>query len=98
LPVPANPKQVSQDLSSDSALCQEDVEWIVEDFSSGGLVPFANFGTVEFTNTVATLYNGNNYFGIGAANAAVFDIVDQSGNVLTSTQLADGSVTVSYIG
>lgn len=29
------------------------VEWIVEDFSSGGLVPFANFGEVTFTNCVA---------------------------------------------
>jgi hypothetical protein len=90
--------QVSQYLTSDSALCQEDVEWIVEDFSSGGLVPFANFGTVGFTDTVASLYDGSNSFGIGAANAAVFDIVDQNGNILTSTQLADGSVTVSYIG
>lgn len=29
------------------------VEWIVEDFSSGGLVPFANFGEVTFTNCIA---------------------------------------------
>jgi hypothetical protein len=88
-------QQVSQDLTSDSALCQQDVEWIVEDFASGGLVPFANFGTVEFTGTVATLYNGET---IGAANAAVFDIVGSNGQVITQTQLADGSVTVQYTG
>jgi hypothetical protein len=82
-------QQVSQDLTSDSALCQQDVEWIVEDFASGGLVPFANFGTV------ATLYNGET---IGAANAAVFDIVGSNGQVITQTQLADGSVTVQYTG
>ncbi|KAJ2980218.1 hypothetical protein NUW58_g7006 [Xylaria curta] len=32
-------------------LCQTNAEWIVEDFSQGNsLVPFANFGTVVFTN------------------------------------------------
>jgi hypothetical protein len=75
-------------------LCEQDVEWIVEDFSSGGLVPFANFGTVTFMHTVATLQSGAT---IGAGNAATIDIVNSAGQVITSTSVADGSVTVRYV-
>lgn len=37
---------------SGTSLSANTVEWIVEDFSSGGLVPFANFGEVTFTNCI----------------------------------------------
>ena len=43
-------KTVTKQITSRSALCEQDAEWIVEDFSSGGLVPFANFGKVTFTD------------------------------------------------
>ncbi|KAJ7039098.1 aspergillopepsin [Mycena alexandri] len=47
---------VSKALTSSARLCQENAEWIVEDFEEGNsLVPFADFGTVTFTNAVATL-------------------------------------------
>jgi hypothetical protein len=37
-----------------ASLCGTNAEWIVEDASNGyGLVPFANFGTVKFTDAVA---------------------------------------------
>ncbi|RYC61374.1 hypothetical protein CHU98_g4831 [Xylaria longipes] len=49
-------------------LCQTNAEWIVEDFSQGNsLVPFANFGTVVFTNASV---NG----GAGLDNAVIYDI------------------------
>jgi hypothetical protein len=36
---------VSKSITSTAALCEENAEWIVEDFESGSsLVPFANFG------------------------------------------------------
>lgn len=43
-------------------LCASDTEWVVEDFGSdynGNHVPFVNFGSVEFTDAVATGPNGN---------------------------------------
>jgi hypothetical protein len=106
----SNGQSVSKSLTSSSALCQQDVEWIVEDFSSSlsiivesytlnspildGLVPFANFGTVTFTHTVGTLTNGAT---IGAGNAGTIDIVNSAGQVITSTTVADGSVTIKYV-
>ena len=50
--------QVSHTFAGQPALCEYDAEWIVEDFSSGGLVPFANFGKVAFTNAKATTLAG----------------------------------------
>jgi hypothetical protein len=44
--------------SSQPTISATTVEWIVEDFSEGGLVPFANFGGVTFTNCVAVASPG----------------------------------------
>src|ERR1700761_6567369 len=41
-------------------LCQTNAEWIVEDFKAGGgLVPFADFSTVTFTDATATNSKGD---------------------------------------
>jgi hypothetical protein len=77
---------------SKPALCQADVEWIVEDYSSGGLVAFANFGTVKFTNAVANLNGGQT---IGSANANTIDI-RANGQVITATSVSSSGVQVSY--
>lgn len=46
----SNGEEVTKAIVSLSALCEENAEWIVEDYEEGSsLVPFANFGTVEFT-------------------------------------------------
>ncbi len=87
-------KVVSHSFSGQPALCQYDAEWIVEDFSSGGLVPFANFGKVEFTGATATTLKGN---GVGPKNAKQMDIV-KSNKVITKVATGDNSVTVTYTG
>ncbi|KAH9895592.1 aspergillopepsin [Cubamyces lactineus] len=78
----------------DLPLCQQDAEWIVEDFEQGGLVPFANFDTVTFTDASAgTSASGE----VGPAGANILDI-SQNGKVLTSSSVTESSVTVEYIG
>lgn len=85
-------KKVTKSLSSSSALCQQDAEWIVEDFEEGSsLVPFANFGTVEFTKASATKSSGK----VGPSDATVMDI-KQSSKVLTTSSVGDSTVTVKY--
>ncbi|KAG6828953.1 hypothetical protein H0H87_012983 [Tephrocybe sp. NHM501043] len=87
-------KSVSKSLTSTAALCQQNAEWIVEDFESGGsLVPLANFGTVEFTGAVATTSTGTT---VGPRGATVFDI-QQNGKVLTSVSTSSSGVTVSHV-
>ncbi|KAB8223437.1 peptidase A4 family-domain-containing protein [Aspergillus novoparasiticus] len=54
-----------------NALCETNAEWIMEDFSSlVSLVPFANFGTVTFTDISATSGGSS----IGASGATIIDI------------------------
>jgi len=76
-------------------LCLQNVEWIVEDFSSGGLVPFANFGTVHFTDASTQRVDGT---GWGASSAGTIAIV-QNGNVITDTTFSGSNdVIVTYTG
>ena len=85
---------VTKDITSSASLCQEDAEWIVEDFSTAaGMVPFADFGTVEFTGAAATDAAGVQ---VGPAGADAVDI-QQDGPVLTSVQLGASTVTVTYL-
>jgi hypothetical protein len=78
-------------------MCQQDVEWIVEDFAIQGpsTYPLANYGTVKFTNTVATMNSGS---GIGSNNADIWVTLDSNSNPLSSTTLnSDGTVSISYV-
>ncbi|KAF8070411.1 peptidase A4 family-domain-containing protein [Lyophyllum atratum] len=85
---------VSKSLTSAYALCEQNAEWIVEDYSQGGgLVPFANFGTVTFSGASATLTSGGS---IGPGSATIMDI-EQNGKVLTSVSTTSNSVTVKYV-
>ncbi|KAJ7496981.1 peptidase A4 family-domain-containing protein [Mycena latifolia] len=85
---------VSRALTSSARLCQENAEWIVEDFEEGNsLVPFANFGTVTFSNAVATTSSGST---VGPSGAVIIDI-EQNGQVLTSASTSSTGVTVSYV-
>jgi len=70
-------------------------EWIVEDFTSGSsLVPFADFGSVTFTGASA-LINGATVTPGGGA-AVIIDLEDANGNIITSTTVSGGTVTVDY--
>ncbi|GJE96322.1 peptidase G1 domain-containing protein [Phanerochaete sordida] len=89
----SNGQEVGVEISSPYALCEQDAEWIVEDFEeNGGLVPFANFGTVTFNGAVAGTTGGGS---VGPAGANVFDI--EQGSILTSSSVGGSSITVSYI-
>lgn len=86
-------KSVSKSITSSAALCQQNAEWIVEDFEEGGgLVPFANFGTVTFTGASAGLVSGGT---TSPSGASLIDI-QQNGKVLTSSSISGSSVTVKH--
>ncbi|PIL36495.1 hypothetical protein GSI_00184 [Ganoderma sinense ZZ0214-1] len=88
-------KTVSHTFTGQKALCEENAEWIVEDFSvNGSLVPFANFGKVEFTDATATTLKGK---AVGPAGATLWDLV-KSGKVVTKSSTGNREVTISYVG
>lgn len=85
---------VSKALTSSARLCQQNAEWIVEDFEEGNsLVPFANFGTVVFTGASAGTSSGTT---VGPTGSVLIDI-QQNNQVLTSVSSTSSSVTVSYV-
>ena len=87
-------KTVTKSLTSTAALCEQNAEWIVEDFEeNSSLVPFANFGTVTFTGAKATTSSGST---IGPSGSTIIDI-KQGSTVLTSVSTSSSSVTVSYV-
>ncbi|CAK5266956.1 unnamed protein product [Mycena citricolor] len=86
-------RSVHKSLSGSHRLCGENAEWIVEDFEEGNsLVPFADFGTVTFTNAKATLASGGT---VGPSGAQLLDIEQNS--VLTSVSASSDSVTIRYV-
>ncbi|KAI4720010.1 hypothetical protein E4T48_03798 [Aureobasidium sp. EXF-10727] len=79
-------------------LCRTNAEWIVEDFSHRkSRVPFADFGSVTFTNALATTGNGTKF---GPAGSRIEDIVttykDQENVLLTNATVDESSVSVIY--
>lgn len=81
-------------LGAQAPLCEQNAEWIVEDFLSGGTqIPFANFGNVTFANAQAT----DNGAVVGPSGATIIDI-QQNGKVLTQSSDTSNSVTIQYIG
>lgn len=87
-------QSVQKELTSTHALCQSDAEWIVEDFTviPGGLVPFANFGTVAFTGLAQK--NGGGFVN-PSANPQIWTMV-QNGQTLARTSVSGQVVTVSH--
>jgi hypothetical protein len=79
--------------SSNSHLGGQNAEWIVEDFEEGsGMVPFANFGTVTFTNAKYGASDGST----GGAGAATILDIKQGSSVLTSASASGNTVKVAY--
>lgn len=97
-------KVVSQPLSvaASAALCQTNAEWIVEDFtscdSSGncGLVPFAKFGAVTFTNSLATHGGTTVTPGTAGENLLVLDLY-QNSQVLTNCVVNGATVGCTHL-
>lgn len=72
----------------------QNAEWIVEDFEEGdSLVPFADFGTVVFTNTVAKTEAET----VALSGASPIILVSSSDKALTSVSISGSDVTVSYV-
>ncbi|KAJ6155832.1 aspergillopepsin-2 precursor [Penicillium chermesinum] len=80
----------------DTALCEKTAEWITEDATLDGvygrqLQPFANYGSVVFTNNYAFVGGQK----VGVADAAPLDMVQN--NVLVSQgSISDGEVITTY--
>jgi len=85
---------VTESITSASALCEENAEWIVEDYEQGGaLVKFANFGTVTFTNAEATTSSGST---IGPSGSTTIDM-EQNSEVVTSVSTSSSGVVIEYV-
>jgi hypothetical protein len=85
-------QQASIDLSSTYALGGQNAEWIVEDFEvNNELVSFADFGTVAFTNCVATTEQQR----VGVDGATVIEIGDAGGQ-LTGVDIASNEEVVVF--
>lgn len=87
--------------SSSSTLQAQSAAWIVEDYSSGGLVPFANFGTVTFTDCnaeAAVDFSGGQDVPLTSEVGTEADIV-ANGAVITAVTFDDSSnsLQVTYV-
>ncbi|KAI1006093.1 hypothetical protein K3495_g2131 [Podosphaera aphanis] len=79
--------------SDKSHLGGQNAEWIVEDYQQdGSLVPFANFGAVSFTNSVATTSANKQ---MDATGAQILDI-KQNNKVVTSSSASGSTISVSH--
>lgn len=78
-----------------STLCETNAEWIVEDFQQGNSqVPFANFGSVTFTDASASGSQGS----ITPSGGTVIDLRTQGGQVLTDCGARGSDVYCNYTG
>lgn len=85
---------VTKELESSSDLCLENAEWIVEDFEEGdSLVPFADFGSINFLDAVATTNEGTT---VGPDGGITIDIENDDG-ILTSVDAGPTAVKVTYL-
>ncbi|KAJ7205464.1 peptidase A4 family-domain-containing protein [Mycena pura] len=83
-------------LTSTAPLCLADAEWIVEDFEEGTfLMPFADFGSITFSDASATTQDGGTVGPCGSGSHLI-DMV-QSGLQFASASCAASSVTVDYL-
>lgn len=74
--------------NSNAVLGGQNAEWIIEDFDVGGSqVPFADFGTVLFTNAVASTSSQS----VGTDDAVIIEMKDSNGNILTDVSLPSSS-------
>jgi hypothetical protein len=83
--------------SNASLLAGQNAEWIVEDFSSGGLTPFANFRNVTFSGCMAEA--GRTVLAVNGTTASTVDIVNATSKVpITKTSFPrTDQVLVTYI-
>ena len=87
-----NGMRAEQNLTSNTPLCGQRAEWIVDDKNS---MEFPNFGTVTFTDAVAAGTGGEGYY---AASQGSLTDVKKNGRGRTYTSVSsDFSVTIKYV-
>lgn len=79
--------------NSDASLEGVNAEWIYEDFSSGGLVPFAGFNPVVFENCSAETQTGES---VGVQGATSVSLVSGNDVLCNAKALGDDQMVVSY--
>jgi len=84
---------VSSPVDSTTALCQQNAEWIVEDYAAGGLVQFDDFGTVRFMEAMAAT---ENHTVVGPQGATMYEI-QQNGTTLATASVELGDVVVKHV-
>ncbi|KAJ7890754.1 acid proteinase [Mycena leptocephala] len=83
-------------LTTPLPLCLENAEWIVQDFQeSTFLIPFANFGSITFTDASATTQSGGTV-GPSGPGSHLIDMVQRSLHFASASSAAS-SVTVDYL-
>ena len=82
--------------SQDTPLCQQNAEWIVEDYQNdeGEDVPVCNFGKVEFTHAYATTTKHNHRV---TPDGADIILMRENGQVITSVKENRNGVTIKYL-
>jgi len=86
---------VTKSITSTSALCEENAEWIVEDYEEGSsLVPLSNWGTVTFTGASAGTVSGTS---VSPSGATLIDLESENGSVISSVSVSGSSVAVTYV-
>ncbi|EJD41585.1 Aspergilloglutamic peptidase, partial [Auricularia subglabra TFB-10046 SS5] len=91
-------EQVNQTLVTPWTICEQDADWVVEDFGmSDGRAkgaPFADFGTLTFTDVSVSLASGGT---MGPSD--VTNLIDLKINetVYTSTSVKADSISITYL-
>ena len=89
----SNGESVTSTVSSSAALCEQDAEWIVEDFFYGDSVThLADWQTITWTGAVAKTASTS----VAPSSGYTVDL-DQSGKILSSSSLSSSSVTIKYV-
>ncbi|KAG6374806.1 peptidase G1 [Boletus reticuloceps] len=75
-------------------LCQQNAEWLLEDFFLNYTqVPLSNFSMVTFTDAKAVGNDSRIY----TPQGAIISDIKQDGQVLTSVSVNDSSVTINHV-
>ncbi|KIP10267.1 hypothetical protein PHLGIDRAFT_101361 [Phlebiopsis gigantea 11061_1 CR5-6] len=89
----SNGQSKSSTVSYNYPLCEQDAEWIVEDFYYGdSTVHLVDWNTVAFTDAVAKTSSKS----VAPTSGYTYDL-EQSGKILSSTTLGSSTVTIKYV-
>jgi hypothetical protein len=91
---PVNGVASSGSLTNKPALCLATAEWIVNQAQPTQYHTLANFTEVQFSLPQAETFSGTY---VGPIEAAIIDIIEPNGQVVTSTTVDEFDVTVDYV-